>query len=116
MEMITKKFKMESWNHLLSQKGEGNEQKKGWPKCQEPGGPGELFRKEAVGNVVSRQVGICAFIQMQAHPVCNPCRLLWRSIVMKYICIYICDLIAHLSSINFVDDSTMLQNQNVGYM
>lgn len=65
MVMLPKKFEIEFWSYLLSQKGE-EVGKKG------PGGPGELFRWEAVGNAVSRQFGTCAFIQMQAHLVCNP--------------------------------------------
>lgn len=48
MVMIPQKFEMEFWNYLLIQKGEEMGKK-------ELGGPGELFRREAVGNAVSRQ-------------------------------------------------------------
>lgn len=75
MVMIPQKIEMEFWNYLLSQKGEERGK-------EEPGGPGELFRREAVGNAVSRQVvpvhlSKCMHIQSVTH------RLLWVSIVMN---------------------------------
>lgn len=73
MVMTPQKFEMEFWNYLLSQKGEEMGEK-------EPGGSGELFRREAVGNAMSRQVvpvhlSKCMHIQSVTH------RLLWMRIV-----------------------------------